>query len=144
VSVVPTHSVPEAFSALLALEPEQRDLEAAATAMTEAASRVKTGEVTTAVKRATSKAGKIKTGQVIGIADDEIEVVGSSVSDVALELSDRLVTPEAEMLTVLAGADLSDEDLGELTGRLQERHPDIGVESLRGEQPLYPVLMAAE
>ena len=144
VSVVPTHSVPEAFSALLALEPEQSDLRTAAEAMSEAASRVKTGEVTTAVKRATSKAGKIKSGQVIGIAADEIEVIGDSVLTVALELSDFLVTPEAEMLTVLAGADMSDADLGEITEKLQERHPDVGVEALRGEQPLYPVLMAAE
>jgi fatty acid kinase len=144
VSVVPTHSVPEAFSALLALEPEQGDLEATAAAMSEAASRVKTGEVTTAVKRATSKAGKIKAGQVIGIAEDEIEVIGDNVFNVALELSDFLVTPEVEMLTVLAGADLGDGELGVLTKKLQERHPDVGVEAHRGEQPLYPVLMAAE
>jgi DAK2 domain fusion protein YloV len=143
-TVVPTHSVPEAFGALLALEPDQSDLGATAAAMGEAAARVRTGEVTTAVKRASSKAGKIKAGQVIGIANDEIEVVGTTVDGVALELSDLLVTPETEMLTVLAGADLSDADLGELAARLRDRHPEVGVEAHRGEQPLYPVLMAAE
>lgn len=144
VAVVPTHSVPEAFAALLALEPDASDLDRAAFAMGEASQRVRTGEVTTAVKRATSKAGKIKAGQVIGIAADEIEVVGDSVLNVALELSDILVQPEAEMLTVLAGADLSDAELSDLANKLQERHPEIGVETHRGEQPLYPVLMAAE
>jgi DAK2 domain fusion protein YloV len=144
VAVVPTHSVPEAFSALLALEPEETDLQASAAAMGAAASRVRTGEVTTAVKRASYKAGKIRAGQVIGIANDEIEVVGDSVFNVTLELSDALVTPDCEMLTVLAGVDLTDTDLQSLTAQLQDRHPDIGVEAHRGEQPLYPVLMAAE
>ncbi len=144
VAVVPTHSVPEAFSALLALEPDQGDLDHVTSAMTAAASRVRTGEVTTAVKRASSKVGKIRAGQVIGIADDEIEVVGDQVAEVSLLLSDVLVRDGAEVLTVLAGADLTDDQLGELTAKLQERHPDLGIESHRGEQPLYPVLMAAE
>ena len=46
-----------------------------ASAMTEAAGMVRSGEVTTAVKDAKGKVGAIKSGQIIGISDHEIEVV---------------------------------------------------------------------
>ena len=142
VAVVPTSSVPEAFSALLAYEPSM-SLEDAVEAMTEAASRVRTGEVTTAVKDAVGKAGPIAQGQVIGIANDEIEVVGEDVLDVTMRLAE-MITDDADTLTVLAGADLDDDRLSELAERLQAAHPDVELETHRGEQPLYPVIIAAE
>ena len=142
VAVVPTDSVPQAFAALLAYDPSMT-LEEATEAMTSAAAGVRTGEVTTAVKDASSKSGPIRTGQVIGIADDEIEVVGSDVLDVSLELA-HLIARDAETLTVLAGTDLDDASLDELARRIKGAHPELEVETHRGEQPLYPVIMAAE
>jgi len=142
VAVVPTASVPEAFSALLAYEPSMT-LDEAVEAMTEAASFVRTGEVTTAVKDAVGKAGRIAEGQVIGIANDEIEVIGDDVVDVAVRLAE-FITDDADTMTVLAGADLDDDHLDELVQRLQAAHPDVEVETHRGEQPLYPVIIAAE
>jgi DAK2 domain fusion protein YloV len=142
VAVVPTDSVPQAFAALLAYD-RSMTLEDAAEAMTAAACAVRTGEVTTAVKDASSKSGPIKTGQVIGIADDEIEVVGSDVMDVSLRLAE-LISRGAETLTVLAGEDLDDAGLEALAGSLSAAHPELEVETHRGDQPLYPVIMAAE
>ena len=74
--VVPTKSIPEAFAALLAFDAEV-ELDDIVAAMTEAASGVRTGEVTTAIKDSKGKVGDIAEGQVIGIADHEIEVVGN-------------------------------------------------------------------
>lgn len=142
VGVVPTTSVPQAFSAMLAFDPSA-SLDENVAAMNEAASRVRTGEVTTAVKDSAGKVGAIKQGQVIGIADHEIEVVGSDVADVASRLLD-VIADGAETLTVLGGRDLSDVELAKLTERLAAAHPDLEVESHRGDQPLYPVLLAVE
>ncbi|MGB4593168.1 MAG: DAK2 domain-containing protein [Coriobacteriia bacterium] len=142
VAVVPTTSVPEAFSALLAYD-ATLSFDDAVEAMTNAAASVRTGEITTAVKDAKSKAGPIKTGQVIGISDHEIEVIGDDVIDVALRLIDVLAG-DAETLTILAGEDLDDETLAELARRAEEAHPDLEVETHRGDQPLYPVIFALE
>jgi uncharacterized protein len=142
VGVVPTTSVPQAFAAMLAFDPEA-SLERNVSAMTEAGSAVRTGEVTTAVKDSSGKAGPIKQGQVIGIADHEIEVVGSEVADVAARLLD-VIAGGGETLTVLGGADLSDTDLDALARRLAEAHPELEVEAHRGDQPLYPVVLAVE
>lgn len=142
VGIVPTTSVPQAFTAMLAFD-AAASLEDNVAAMTEAASAVRTGEVTTAVKDSTGKAGAIRQGDVIGIADHEIEVVGSDVGDVAARLLD-VIAEGGETLTVLGGADLSDEELETLAEHLREAHPELEVESHRGDQPLYPILLAVE
>lgn len=144
VAVVPTISIPAAFSALLAYDGTD-DLDAAVDRMTEAASAVRTAEITTAVKDAKSKVGDISAGQVIGIIDDkDIEAVGTDVTDVALKLAELLDDGERETLTLLAGADFTDEQLAALEARLAQSHPDLEIETHRGDQPLYPVIMSAE
>lgn len=142
VAVVPTTAIPQAFAALLAYEGSEV-LEDVAAAMDEAASSVRAAEVTTAIKDSTGKAGAIKTGQVIGIIDHEIEVVGETLEQVAIDVVD-LIDEDGETLTVLAGEDLSDEDLEALVDRLRAAYPELEVEGHRGGQPVYPVLLAVE
>jgi DAK2 domain fusion protein YloV len=143
VVVVPTTAVPQAFSAMLAFDGGE-DLEAVATAMTQAAALVRSGEVTRAVKDAKGKVGNILSGQVIGISEHEIEVVGDDVQVVAAQLADLLLAQGAETLTLLAGAEFSDAALSELASRIVAAHAEVEVETHRGEQPLYPVIMSAE
>lgn len=142
VAVVPTTSVPEAFAALLAAD-SAAALEDVAAAMTDAASQVRTGEVTTAVKDSKGKTGPITEGQIIGIADHQIEVVGDAVDDVAVRLAD-LLAPDGETLTLLGGDDLSDDELERIAQTIAAAHPELEVEHHRGGQPLYPVIMSVE
>lgn len=143
VAVVPSRSVPAAFAAMLAFD-GTGDLHALAATMTEAAEMVRTGEVTTAVKDAKGKAGEIRAGQVIGIVDDkEIEVVGDDVDEVSVALASLLING-SETLTLFAGQDYSDEQLEALAQRIGALHPDVEIETHRGEQPLYPLIMSAE
>lgn len=142
VAVVPTTSVPEAFAALLAAD-HTASLEQNVAEMTRAAEAVTTAEITTAIKDSKGKAGPIKVGQVIGIIDHEIEVIGEDVADVCARLAD-MIAPRGETLTVLAGADLTDEDLVSIVAALGKAHPELEIESHRGEQPLYPLIMAVE
>ena len=143
VVVVHTTSVPQAFSAMLAWDGGD-DLDAIAAAMTEAAEGVRTGEVTTAVKDAKNKAGDIKTGQFIGIVEHEIEIVGADLDEVAVKLADILLSGGKETLTLLAGEGFTDEQLETLAARIGAAHSDVDIETHRGEQPLYPIVMAAE
>lgn len=142
VAVVPTTSVPQAFAALLAYDGSD-DLDRVAEELATAALGVRTAEVTTAVKDSKGKVGKIKKGQVIGIIDHEIEVVGSDIAQVTLDVV-RLIADGGETMTVLAGEDLDDSALTALVGQLQAEHPDVEVEGHRGGQPLYPVIVSVE
>lgn len=141
--VVPTTSTPASFSAMLVADLEG-DLEQNAEAMTEALDEVKCGEVTTAIKDSrTSDGREIHPDDIIGIADGSLDVVGQSVDEVTLALIDEL-NDDLDSLTLLAGADLAQEDFERLIECVEERYPDLEVDAQRGEQPLYPVVFSIE
>ena len=145
VAVVPTKTVPQAFSALFAVLPDS-SLEDAVAAMTEAIDEVRDGEVTTAVRDSSAADGSpIHAGDVMGIVSGSIEVVGSDVKQVTLECIDRMQQEEeGDSLTILAGADLSDEDFEDLIAAIEDAQPDLEIDSHRGEQPLYPDIFSIE
>lgn len=143
-AVVATTSVPEAFSAMFGFD-EMQTLEENVEAMTEAFSQVHTGEVTTAIKDSKdAHDNPIHEGDVIGIADGSIEAVGTSVIDVTLALLATMHADDADTLTLLAGEDLSDEALATLEAKIEEAYEDLEIDSHRGEQPLYPVVLSLE
>jgi len=134
VSVVPTRSVPQSFAAMLAYDGLE-DVERLVAEMSEAATMVRTGEITNAVKDATSKAGQIRA---------EIEAVGEQVAVVTMETVRALVSDQTETLTFFAGADLGDEALMAIAEAVQAEFPQITIETHRGDQPLYPLVISAE
>ena len=142
--VVPTKSVPQAFSALFGFSADS-SLEENVENMTDAFSEVKTGEVTTAIKDSKdAHDNPIAEGDVIGIADGSIEAVGSSLEDVVMELMEVMEAEDADTVTVLAGADYSDEQLDALVERIEGAYEDIEVDAHRGDQPLYPIIFSVE
>lgn len=143
-AVVPTTSVPQAFSALFGLD-EDASLEENVEAMTEAYADVRTGEVTRAIKDAKdAHDNPIHEGDVIGIADGSIESVGAAVEDVVMDLLARMDAADADTLTLLAGEDLDDAALDALVARIEEAYEELEIDAHRGEQPLYPVVMSVE
>ena len=143
-AVVPTRSVPEAFAALFGVD-DTASLEENVEAMAEAFEDVKTGEVTTAIKDAKdAHGGAIRAGDVIGIADDSIESVGSTVEEVVFALLEVMEAEDADTLTFLAGADMSDGEMDDLVAKIESRYEDLEVDAHRGDQPLYPVVMSVE
>ena len=145
VAVVPTKTVPQAFSALFAVMPDA-ELDDVVEAMTDAACEVRDGEVTCAVRD--SKASDdtpIHADDVMGIIDGSIDIVGSDVKQVTLDCIARMQDEEeGDTLTILAGSDLSDEDFADIIDAIEQAQPDLEVDAHRGEQPLYPVIFSIE
>ena len=143
-AVVPTKSVPAAFSALFGAN-EEASLEENVAAMTEAFADTKTGEVTTAIKDSKdAHDNPIREGDVIGIADGSIEAVGSSVEDVVMSLLEAMEADDADTLTLLAGEGYTDEQVSALVERIEGVYDDLEIDAQRGEQPLYPIVLAVE
>ena len=145
VAVVPTKTVLQGFSAMFVVDPDA-SLEENVEAMTEAIQDVRGGEVTRAVRDSSAADGTpIHDGDVMGIQDGSIQVVGSDVFQVCLDLIARMQgEEEGDALTILAGEELSDEDFSALCDAIEQAHPDLEVDAHRGEQPLYPVIFSIE
>lgn len=143
-AVVPTKSVPEAFSAMFAFD-EGASLEENVEAMTEAREEVKAGEITHAIKDSKDVHGNpIHDGDVIGIAAGELEVVSDSIEDATLRVLEVLEAEDADTLTILAGEDYSDEAFEALISQIEDAYEDLEIDSHRGEQPLYPIILSVE
>ena len=145
VAVVPTKTVLQGFSAMFVVDPEG-SVEDNVEAMTEAIQGVRGGEVTTAVRDSQAADGSpIHAGDVMGIQDDSIDVVGSDVTQVTLELIAKMQDEEeGDSLTILAGQDMDDEAFEALVAAIEDAQPDLEVDPHRGEQPLYPVIFSIE
>ena len=143
-AVVPTKSVPPAFSALFAVDVDA-SLETNVEEMTEAAQAVKTGEVTWATRDSKDAEGNpIAEGDVIGIADGSIEAVDDSIDGAVLTLLSKMDAEDADTCTILAGEGYSDEDLEALVAKIEEAYDELEVDAQRGEQPLYPIVFSVE
>ncbi len=142
--VVPTRSVPEAFAALFAVDPEA-PLEQNVEAMTEALADVRTGEVTTAIKDSKdAHDNPIAAGDVIGIAQGSIEVVAHSVDEAVMGLLAAMDADDADTCTLLAGEDMAEDDFEALVEVVEAAYEDLDVDAHRGGQPLYPVILSLE
>jgi dihydroxyacetone kinase-like predicted kinase len=142
-AVIHTVSVPQSFSAMFAFDAAASMAENTK-AMATAIAQVAYGEVTTAVKDAKTANGKrIAAGDVIGLVGGDIKVVGSNVTDVALGVVKRIAN-DADVLTMLAGEQLSQGEYEAIQRRIEADHPDLEIDAQRGGQPLYPLVMAAE
>ena len=143
VRVVATGSILEGFAALLAYDPAAGAAVNAAS-MGESAARVVPGEVTRAVRDATTDAGEVRKDDWIGLSRDQvISIADSAVMATRLLLS-RLLTDQHELVTLIEGEGSKVGDTRRISEWLSEEYPDIALEVHHGGQPLYPYLLGIE
>lgn len=143
VIVIPTRSIPQAFSALMHM-----DIHASAEeneeAMNAALSSVRTGQVTYAVRDTKADGLKIKKDDIIGIGDKQILAAGGSVAEVTKTLVEKMVSEDSEIISLFYGADVTEEYAALLKQELEEKYPDFDVEMYPGGQPLYYYIISVE
>jgi DAK2 domain fusion protein YloV len=143
VSVVPTRSIVEGFAALLAYDPDASS-EQNALAMRASACNVVAGEVTQAVRDATTSVGPVREGDWIGLGASGVVSVADSIAGASNQLLALLVRPEHELLTIIEGDGSSPANTRRVTEFLAEEYPQISVEVHHGGQPLYPYYFGLE
>jgi DAK2 domain fusion protein YloV len=141
IHVVPTRSIPEGLAAMLAFMPKDDPARTVA-AMEAAAAGCGWGEVTRAVRDATTPAGVIRAGDWLGIVDGEVRVIAPTTTAAAVGVLASLVNGAAEVVTVITGAEAEAAVTEEITGHLATH--DVAVTVVSGGQPLYPYLFGVE
>lgn len=143
IEVLPTKTVPQGISALLAFD-EEFDIEENIDNMEEAIKFVKTGQVTYAVRDTSINEKEIKKDDIIGISEGDIKSVGQDINKVSLELLNNMVEEDNDIITVFYGEDIDESNAEELREKLEEKYEDIDIEVLYGGQPLYYYLFSIE
>ena len=143
VAVVPSKTVPQGMSALLAFNPTA-DLETNKEEMTEALRHVKTGQITFAVRDTNYNGLNIKKDDFMGIYDGQIVVKAEGDLDSAKKLVKEMMDDDSEILTIFKGEDASDEDVEALVEYVESEFPDVEIEVHDGKQPLYAFIFSVE
>ena len=141
--IIPTTTVPQGISAFIGFEAEQ-DVETNEENMKEIIECVKTGEVTYAVRDTSINGKEIKIDDIMGIDDDGIQEVGSSIETVTLDLINDMVDEDSELICIYYGQDMKEEDAQALLEKVEEKYEDCDVQLEYGGQPIYYFLLSVE
>ncbi|MEH7389155.1 DAK2 domain-containing protein [Bacillus sp. JJ1503] len=143
VIVIPTKTVPQGMSALLAFNPSA-DLVRNKDGMTEALQHVKTGQITFAVRDTSIEGLEIEKDDFMGIAEGKILVKNKDKVQAAKDLLTSMLDEDSEILTILKGEDASDEDVEAIVSFVEEEFEEVEIEIHDGKQPLYAFIFAIE
>lgn len=141
--VIPTKSIPQGIASLMAFNLENTPKENEEQ-MKEAIKTVKTGQITYAVRDTSYNDISIKKGNILGIGEDEIQSVGKDVFKTSIELLNKMVTEDSEMITIFYGEDVKEKEAKKLSKDLEEIFPECDVELYYGGQPLYYYIFSIE
>lgn len=143
VAVVPTKTIPQGISALLAFHPEN-GLDDNKQQMELASQHVKTGQVTYAVRDTKIDGINIEKDHFMGLVDGKIKVTSPTKDQTVKDLLKELITKDDEILTILYGEDVDEKSVKELEKYIEETYEDIEIETHSGNQPIYSYIFSVE
>ena len=144
VVVIPTASIPQGVSAMMAVDPDMSDADAIAKAMTDAAQCVSTAQITYAARNSDFDGFDIHEGDYLALLDGKLLGTDRDVSALLDGLSDEAASREAEFITVFYGEDVNEEDARKACDDFTRKCPDAEVNLICGGQPVYYYIISIE
>ena len=142
--VVPSTTVPQGITGVISYSPS-RTPEENREVMIEEMKRVKTGQVTYAVRNTTIDDRPIHEGDIMGIGDhSSLLAVGSDIASVTQDMLEAMVNEESELISIYYGADIPEEDAEKMQMAVEASYPDCDVEVHYGGQPIYYYIVSVE
>ena len=141
--VIPSKTIPQGITAIInfvydksAKENEEH--------MIEEMQRVKTGQITYAVRDTNIDDKEIHQGDIMGIGDKAILTVGHNVKDTTIALINEIVDDETELISLYYGQEITEEQANEVASVIEEKYPSCDIEVQFGGQPIYYYVVSAE
>ena len=143
VVVIPSKTIPQGITALINFI-EGQDARTNSETMTKEMAKVKTGEVTYAVRDTQIDDKVIRENDIMGIGDKGIVAVGQSVKNTTIEMIDILMDEDSELVSIYYGDGITEEEAGEIADEVTEKHPGVECEVNYGGQPVYYYIVSVE
>lgn len=143
VTVIPTKTIPQGLNACIMYNPEV-DAQTNTAEMNAAIGRIKTGQVTYAIKNTTFEGLEIKEHDFMAIAEKDIIFANPDKLETTKYLLNQLIDEDSEIVTLIAGEDASDEDVADIEAYIEEHFDFVEVELTRGQQPVYCFIIGVE
>ena len=144
VIVVPTNTVPQGISAMMAVDPEEDDPQVILAAMTEAAENVVTAQVTYAARNSDFDGFAISAGDYLALTDGKLFGTDQKLETLLDQLAALAADKGAEFITVFYGDGVTQEDAQRAEQRFADACPEAEVSMLPGGQPVYYYIISIE
>jgi DAK2 domain fusion protein YloV len=141
--VIPSKTVPQGITAVINFIYDKSPEENAAR-MAQEMTKVKSGQVTYAVRDTSLDGKEIKQGNIMGIGDKTILSVGTDIKDTTIELIQCLADEESELISLYYGEEVNENEANELADQIMEIYPNLDVEIHYGGQPVYYYVLSVE
>lgn len=144
VIVLQTRTIPQGIAAMLAYD-ESVDANENRTQMTKAFERVSSGSVTFAARDSELDGQKIKKNEVLALDNGKLSFTEKDVNKAAYKLIKKMVKGDSSYVTVIYGADVTEDKAQMLYDQLSMKFKDkIEITLLHGGQPVYFYLISVE
>lgn len=144
VVVVPTRTIAQGMSALLAFDPEvpaERNVED----MMEAASAVETGQVTFAARDSEFGGHKIHQNDILGMRNGKLTMVEKDPVHTVYRLTKSMVSKDTSFVTIIYGEDVTEQEAQEAYDRIRSKvSENVEVTLINGGQPVYYFIVSVE
>ncbi|MCD7727753.1 MAG: DAK2 domain-containing protein [Ruminococcus sp.] len=143
VCVLQTRTIPQGMSAMLGFDPNA-DFNTNRTEMTKAFSNVSTGLVTFAARDSDFDNHKIHQGDILALDEGKLTFVEDDIQKAAYKLTKKLVRSDSQYITVIYGADVTEDDAEKLHHQLEAKYQNLEVALINGGQPVYYYIISVE
>ncbi len=141
VVVIPTRSVPQGITAMIAFNPDA-SVEVNAQQMEASLANVVSMSITHAVRSTTVQGAKISDGQMLGLVDGSIACVENSAEECLLRLAEKMT--DASYVMVFLGEEVPADAQERVEAIIREKAPMCELSVMVGGQPLYPYVISVE
>lgn len=142
--VVPTRSIPQGISALLAFDETATPEENLAN-MAEACKAVTTGEITYASRTTEFDGKKIKENETLALVDGKLSFTDKDCHSAAAKLIKKQCSDETSFLTVIYGEGVTEEEANAMVDSVRSKiSSDIEIQVIFGGMPIYYYYISVE
>ena len=142
VQVIPSKTIPQGLAACIMYNTEL-SLEENLEEMKEAIANVKTGQVTFAIKDTNIDGVDIFANQYMALCEKAITACVPNKLDALKETLKGLVDEDSELITLICGEDVTEEEKEEAEAYIEENY-DAELELVDGLQPVYSFIVGVE
>lgn len=144
VYVAPSKSLAQGYSALTMLDLSSGNIETILEEIKEVISNVTTGLVTYSIRNAEIEGVHINEGDYIGICNGKIVTSVQTKIDAVKGILDHAHTDEKEIITIIYGKDVTDEELEMVQELIATNYPSLEVDVIPGLQEVYSFVLSIE
>lgn len=144
VCVLQTSTIPQGISAMLAFDADAGLAENRLN-MTKAFEKVSTGLVTFAARNSELEGHQIKEGEILALDNGKLSFTEKDINKATVKLTRRLAKGEVSYVTLIYGADVTEENAVQVQQSIQQKLGDkIEVMLVNGGQPVYYYIISVE